>query len=162
VGSTMPEIAAAWIREEPDVQRVVGIESDLGDIQDNITEAEQTISRLDAALSRPNRVNIFPTLAEKRNRATEILQSLFTIRSQLATHERATARKHASGDELATLDDLQAKRQKIARELSELPNAELPYTERIQKARDQFDDLDRRAAEIQTVIDSTDATMVAL
>jgi tetratricopeptide (TPR) repeat protein len=160
--SAMPEIAAAWIREEPDVQRVVLIESDLGEIQDNITEAERTVVRLDAALSSKNRVNIFPTLADKRTRSTEILEDIFSIRSQLATHERAIARKHASGSELTKLDDLQEKRQKIARQLADLPNSEVSESERIERARNDFDDVDKRAAEIQTVIDSTEATMVAL
>ena len=162
VGSTMPEIAAAWIREEPDVQRIVVIETDLGEIQDNISEAERTVDRLEAALSSKNRVNIFPTLADKRARATEILEDTFEIRTQLATHERAIARKHASGSELDKLDELQAKRQKIAKQLAELPDAEVSYTERIERARGAFDDVDKQAAEIQTIIDSTEATMVAL
>jgi hypothetical protein len=162
VGATMPEIAAAWVREEPDVQRVVGIETDLGDIQDNITEAQSTVDRLDAALSSKNRVNIFPTLAEKRDRATEILEELFTIRTQLATHEYDLAKKSASGAELTKIDALVAARQKIAREMSELPNADVSFTERVQKSRDEFDAVDQSSAEIQTVIDSTEATMVAL
>jgi tetratricopeptide (TPR) repeat protein len=162
VNATMPEIAASWVRDEPDVQRVVVVETDLGEIQDNINEAERTIDRLDAALSSSNRFNIFPTLAEKRNRATEILEDLFSIRTQLATHERAVVRKHASGAEITQLDDLQEKRQKIAKLLAELPDAEVAYTERIERARAEFDEVDQQASEIQTVIDSTEATMVAL
>ena len=103
-------------------------ETDLGEIQDNISEAERTIDRLDAALSSSNRFNIFPSLADKRNRAIEILEDLFSIRTQLATHERAVVKKHASGSELTTLADLQEKRQKIARMLSELPNAEVAFS----------------------------------
>ena len=162
VNATMPEIAASWIRDEPDVQNLVAIETDLGDIQDNVSEAEKTIDRLDAALSSKNRVNIFPSLAEKRNRATEILEELFSVRTQLATHERAIARKHASGAELAKLDELQKARQEIARQLAELPNSEVAYSERIERARGEYDELDQEAAEIQTVIDSSEATMVAL
>ncbi len=160
--ATMPEIAAAWIRNEPDVERIVTIEGDLGDIQDNVTEAERTIDRLDAALSSPNRVNIFPSLADKRNRATEILEDLFSIRTQLSTHERAVARKYASGAELSKLDRLEADRQKLVAQLAELPNAEVAFTERIERARDEFDAVDRQASEIQVVIDSSEATMVAL
>ena len=162
VASTMPEIAAAWIREEPDVQQLVAIETDLGDIQDNISEAERTIDRLDAALASPNRVNIFPSLAEKRSRATEIVEELFGIRAQLAAHERDAARKHASGSELARLDELVARRQRVAKQLADLPNAEVAYTERVSRARAEFDEVERTAAEIQTVVDSTEATMVAL
>ncbi len=162
VGSTMPEIAAAWIRDEPTVQQVVGIETDLGDIQDNIVEAERTIDRLEAALSTSNRINIFPSLAEKRTRATEILEDVFEIRTQLANRETDLARKHASAAELTTLDKLHAARSKLASQLAELPDAEVSYGERVERARGEFDALDRQASEIQVVIDSTEATMVAL
>jgi tetratricopeptide (TPR) repeat protein len=162
VNSTMPEIAASWIRDEPDVERIVVIESDLGEIQDNITEAERTIDRLDAALSRTNRVNVFPSLAEKAQRSTEILESLLTIRTKLADQERAIARKHASGAELTQLDKLLAERQRIAKLLAELPNAGVAYGERIARARSEFDELDQTAAEVQVVIETTEATMVAL
>ncbi|MCA9675262.1 MAG: tetratricopeptide repeat protein [Kofleriaceae bacterium] len=160
--STMPEIAASWIREEPDVQRVVEIETDLGDIQDNIKEAERTIDRLDAALAGSNRINVFPSLATKRARGTEITESVLAIRAQLASQERALARKHASGAQLTQLDQLQAEREKIVQQLAELPNSEVSYGERVQRARDEFDALDRQAAEAQVAIESTEATMVAL
>jgi len=162
VNSTMPEVAASWVRDEPDVQEVIGIETDLGDIQDNINEAEATIARLDAALGSPNRVNVFPSLAEKRNRSTEIVEELFSLRAQLANHERGLARKHASGAELTELDQLAKRRESMAKQLADLPDAEVSYSERIARARAQFDAVDGQASEIQTVIDSTEALMVAL
>jgi tetratricopeptide (TPR) repeat protein len=162
VGTTMPEIAASWIREEPGVRRLVDIETDLGSIQDDIVEAERTIDRLDAALTSPNRVNIFPSLADKRHRATEIAEELFAIRSQLVAQERKLADARASGAERARLDQLAARRISIARMLAELPDAEVAFRDRIGRARASFDAVDQRAAEIQTVIDSTEATMVAL
>jgi len=160
--ATMPELAATWVRDEPEVQQVIGIETDLGDIQANIVEAEQTIDRLDAALGSPNRVNVFPSLAEKRNRATEITEELFSLRGQLATHERNLASKRASGAELRELDQLARRRQAIAKQLAELPNAEVAYSERIARARAQYDAVERDASEVQTVVDSTEALMVAL
>lgn len=160
--STMPEIAASWIRDEPDVERIVVVETDLGEIQDSIAEAERTIDRLDAALSRSNRVNVFPSLAEKSRRGTEILEELLTIRTQLAEQLHAIARKHASGAELTTLDQRKAERQRLVRLLAELPHAGVAYGERIARARAEFDQLDQRAAEIQVIIETTEATMVAL
>ncbi len=159
---TMPEIAASWIREEPDVQRIVAIETDLGEIQANIREAERTIDRLDAALSRSNRVNVFPSLAGKAQRSTEILETLFAIRTRLAGEERTLARKHASGAELTQLDTLQAERQRITQALAELPNAGVAYGERISRAQGEFDALDQTTAEVQVVIENTEATMIAL
>lgn len=162
VNATLPEVAAVWLRDEPEVKRVVGIEDDLGQIHDEIEEAERTIVRLEQALSTPSRVNIFPALAEKRTRATEIQEDLFELRIQLAAHQRARFKKYASKADLAELSKLQDRRQRIARELEALPNAGKAYGERIQEARRDYDRLDQKAAEVATIIDTTEAQLIAL
>jgi len=160
--ATMPEIAAAWIRDEPNVGRVMAIETDLGQIQDEITSAERTIERLDAALAAPNRVNVFPSLATKRARSTEILEELLRLRERLEDEERAMVGKVASGAQLATIDQAVVKRQKIAARLAVLPDSEKSYGKRIELARGRYDGLDQTSAEIQVTIDTTQATVVAI
>ena len=162
VHATLPEVAAMWLREEPEVKRVIAIEDDLGQIDDEIQEAERTIIRLEQALGTPSRVNIFPSLADKRTRATEIQEDLFQLRIQLATHQRARFAKYASKSDVAQLERLQENRQRIARELSALPNAGVAYGERIQEARKDYDRLDQKAAEVATIIDTTEAQLIAL
>lgn len=159
--ATMPEIAAAWIREEPDVNRVMTIETDLGDIQSEINDAEQTIARLDAALTTPNRVNIFPSLATKRSRSTEMAEELLKVRIKLADEERKLAGK-AGGAALAELDRLIVTRQGLVKQLAELPDADVAYGQRVERARAQFDALDQQASEILVAIDTTSATVVAI
>jgi tetratricopeptide (TPR) repeat protein len=159
--ATMPEIAAAWIREEPDVNRVMTIESDLGDIQAEINDAERTIERLDAALTTPNRVNIFPSLATKRSRSTELAEEILGWRIRLADEERKLAGK-AGGGALADLDRLIATRQALVEQLAALPDADVAYGQRVERARAQYDRLDQQAAEIQVAIDTTAATVVAI
>jgi tetratricopeptide (TPR) repeat protein len=158
--ATMPEIAAAWIRDEPDVGRVMTIETDLGDIQAEISDAERTIERLDAALTTPNRVNIFPSLATKRSRSTEMAEDLLALRIKLADEERKLAGKAGGG--LAELDRLVAARQALVKQLSALPDADVAYGQRIERARGAFDTLDQQASEIQVAIDTTAATVVAI
>ena len=160
--STMPEIAAAWIRDEPNVGRVMTIETDLGTIQDEILEAERTIERLDAALSAPNRVNVFPTLATKRSRSQEMLEDLLTIRIRLADEELRLVQRRVSGAQLATTDRAVSARQAISKKLAALPDADVAYGKRVEKARTEYDDLERATAEIQVAIDSTQATVVAI
>ncbi len=160
--ATMPEIAAAWIRNEPDVGRVMTIEIDLGTIQEEIQEAERTIERLDAALSAPNRVNVFPSLATKRSRSTEILEDLLRIRERLADEELGLARRRVSGAQLATTDRAVAARQALTQKLATLPDAEVAYGKRVEKARAEYDELERSTSEIQVAIDTTQATVVAI
>lgn len=156
--STMPEIAAAWIRDEPDVGRVMTIESDLGEIQSRINDAERTIERLDAALTTPNRVNIFPSLAAKRGRSTEMAEDILAVRIKLADEER----KLAGGGAIAELDRLVTARRALAKQLADLPDADVAYGQRIERARAAFDQLDQQASETQVAIDTTAATVVAI
>jgi tetratricopeptide (TPR) repeat protein len=160
--STMPEIAAAWIRDEPNVERVMTIETDLGTIQEEIAEAERTIERLDAALSAPNRVNVFPSLATKRSRSQEILEDVLAIRMRLADEELSRARRSASGAQLASTDRAVQARQALAKRLAELPNADVAYGKRVERARAEYDELERSTAEVQLAIDTTQATVVAI
>jgi predicted nucleic acid-binding Zn-ribbon protein len=157
VNATMPEIAAAWLREEPEVARVVAIEGDLGEIQDNIAETERTIERIEISMGSANRVNLFPKLAEKRNRGTDIQERLLKIQIGLLEEQR----KGATGD-LSSVDALTEKRKQVAAELAALPNAEKDYQARIAAAKAEFDRLDQIASETQVAIESTDATIAAL
>jgi hypothetical protein len=157
VNSAMPEIAAAWLREEPEVARVVAIETDLGEIQTNITDTERQIERIEAAMGSAQKVRLFPKLAEKRNRGTEIMEKLLRIQVQLLDEQRA-----AAGPAAAAADGLTEKRKQIAAEVAALPNAELDYRERIAAARAEYDKLDQQASETQVAIEAADATAAAI
>ena len=160
--STMPEIAAAWIRDEPNVNRVMVVETDLGDISEEIGEAERTIERLDAVLASPNRVNIFPSLGVKRSRSTEILEEMLAMREALADDERRLADGSASGAQLAQIAPLTARRRALSAQLKALPDAQVAFGKRIELARGSFDSLDQQAAEIMVAIDTTQATVIAI
>ena len=162
VASTLPEVAAAWLRQQPDVERVVNIETDLGQIEGEIDEAEKTIARLEAAINTPSRVNIFPSLAKKRFRSTEILEQTFTLRAELSNHESALTGKYASASEKSQLETLRAARNAITKELSELVDGNVSESERVGNARNRFTELGERAAEVSTIVDVTVAQLVAL
>jgi tetratricopeptide (TPR) repeat protein len=162
VNATMPDLAASWIREEPDVQRVVAIESDLGEVQSNIADAEETIARLEATLSSPARVNIYPTLATKRNRASDLLESVALARRQLSDEETRLARKYAQGTEAAELDRLRAQRQDIVARADQGGDPGVALSDRAQRARDDVDGLDQQASEVQVTVETTQATAVAI
>ena len=162
VNATMPDLAASWIREEPDVQRVVAIETDLGDIQSNIADAEETIARLEATLSSPARVNIYPTLAAKRNRAGELLQNVSLSRRQLADEENKLAARFAQGNEGAELERLKAQRQEIvARAQAGAPTGG-DLGDQLKHARGEVDALDQQTSEVQVAVETTQATVVAI
>lgn len=162
VASTLPEVAAAWLRQQPEVARVVNIETDLGQIQDEIEVAEKTIARLEAAINTPSKVNIFPSLAQKRYRSTEILEDTFGIRAQLARHEQVITDKYGSASDQAQLKRRRSHREMLVNELGELPDADKGEADRIGLARGRYTELEERAAEVSTIIDVSDAQLVAL
>ena len=160
--STMPEIAAAWIRDEPNVNRVMTVETDLGDIQGEINEAERTIQRLDAVLGSANRVNIFPSLATKRSRSTELLEDLLGMREKLADEEYRLAQQGNANAQLAAVEPLTQRRRALLTQWKAMPDAAISYGQRVEKAQGQFDDVYRQLAEVLVTIDTTQATVVAL
>lgn len=155
VNAAMPEVAAAWIREEADVQRVVSVESDLAQIESNIREAELNIARMEGLLGAPRRGNVYPPLVERRNRLIEIQEALISLRTELADKQRALT---SGGDVQAAT----ARRTAIAAQLAQLPNAELVYADRLAKAQDEFGKFDEGLSETEMVIGSAEAISVAL
>jgi len=162
VQSTMPDVAANWVRKQPEVSRVVAIETDLGDVEEEIQATERTITRLEQALSETEGVNIFPALSQKRTRAIEILEDLLRMRVRLADELRKRVWSQANASERQAIDLRTAARKQLTEEFAGLPDASLAYGERIERARSEYDALDKRASEVAVVIDSTQAVLVAL
>lgn len=159
---TLPEMAAAWLRDHPEVQRVVAIEQNLEQVTRDVARSERAIERIEHALAQPARANVFPGLAKKRVRGVEIMEELYALRRRLARSERAFLLRHATDDEAAALGDLEIRREALARELARLPSGEAPYGERIVRARNEFVALGEETAEITRVVDAATAKLVAL
>ncbi len=162
VSATLPEVAAAWLREIDDMELVIAIEEDLGEIGDDIDQSERIIERLEQAVAKPSRVNVFPALADKRTQITESLELLLALRGELSDRLGGMAIAGLSGADQNRLRTLARRRQGLARDMAALPRAQLSYGERIARARTDYVVLDQRAAELSTLIDSTTAALVAL
>lgn len=159
---TLPEMAAAWLRDHPEVQRVVAVEQNLEQVTRDVARSERAIERIEHALAQPARANVFPGLAKKRVRGIEIMEELFALRRRLARSERAFLFRHASDDERAALGDLEIRREALVRELALLPSGEAPYGERIVRAKNAFIALGDETADITRVVDAATAKLVAL
>ncbi len=160
VQATLPEAAAQWLRDEPDVQRVVQIETDLGDIQGNIDAATRYIDRLDAVLRSKDSLTAFPTLAERRTQIHDVRADVFKQRLALADQAYDIAKK-AGGDALE-LDSAHLARGKAADALADIPNLRAQAIEQVSEMRGQLDALEQQASEIAVVMNSIDATGAAI
>lgn len=162
VRAALPEMAAAWLRQEAGVQRVVAMGQDLEQIAGDVRTAERAIERLEHALADPSRTNVFPELAKKRVRGVEIVEELFALRRRVAVAERGLILRHASEDERATLAELELQREALFRDLASLPSGEVAHGERIARARNAVAALREHTAETTRVIDAATAKLVAL
>ncbi|HEY5946765.1 MAG TPA: tetratricopeptide repeat protein [Kofleriaceae bacterium] len=142
----IPEAAAQWLREEPAVQRVVSVESDLADIQSNLNEAEATIVRLEGVLATGDRLTLYPALSSRRMRIAAIQHDLIGIRSQL--HDQA-----GSND---------ANRKSLVAQYQALGDPERAHGQRTAEAQGGFDKIDDNAQEVEKAVMSMQAMAVAL
>ena len=158
----LPEVVVAWMREVPDVKRVLGVTKNLDEIRQDLDDTTNMIERLEHAVVAPSRAALFPQLAERRGRAQELGQNAFVLRQDLATRERALVGHYASSAESAQLDELRARRGELAKKLAAMPNSGDSFYERVRKAKGQYLELDKRAQQIDVYITSIDAEVVAL
>ena len=152
----IPEAAAEYLREEPEVQRAVANQVDLGTIQSHLTEAEGTITRLEAVLSANDKTVVYPGLGARRARIGSIQSDLISIRNTLADQQLALI------DSSGELAQLSMRRKQLAEAFGRMRTPEDTYTALVDDARVKFDSLDGAANEVSTAIDSTQAVAVAL
>jgi tetratricopeptide (TPR) repeat protein len=152
----IPDAAAQLLRDQPDVQRIVGVETDLGTIQSDIKESEDIIGRLEGVLASGDRTTVYPKLSQRRQRIASIQDDLITIRNTLADQELRLV--DSSGD----LAQLSATRKQLAQQYAALGDTEKSYAERVDQVRDGYDKIDGDLSAISGVIDSTQAMSVAM
>lgn len=142
----IPEIAAQWLREEPEVTRVVNVESDMANIQRSLTEAEATITRLEGVIATGDRLTLYPALSARRMRIAAIQHELVGIRSQL--HDQAGS---SDGNRRALVAQYQA-----------LGDPEQVHGARTSQLQADFDKIDESTQEVEAAVMSMQAMAVAL
>jgi tetratricopeptide (TPR) repeat protein len=142
----MPEAAAQWLREEPEVSRVVHVESDLGEIQRDIASSEAIIARLEGVIATGDTLTLYPALSSRRLRIAAIQHDLISMRIKL--HDQAGV---ASPERKA----LQA-------QYAALGEPERAYGERTAMTQEQYENVDAGAREVEGTIMSSQAVAVAL
>jgi hypothetical protein len=152
----IPEAAVQYLRDEPEVQRVVAVESDLGEISADIAEAEATIARLAGVLAARDRTVVYPRLALRRTRATAIGDELIKIRGDLADQQLKLVN---SGGQLAQLS---ARRRQLVSAFTAMPNAGQVAAERLSRNQAAYDAIEQTAGEVDDAIGTTQAMAVAL
>lgn len=152
----IPEAAAQYLREEPEVQRVVANQTDLGTIQTHLTEAEATVSRLEAVLAAEDKSVVYPGLVARRSRIGQIQRELIDVRADLADQQLALVAQsgdvaQASGNRKSALAQLQA-----------MGDPDASHSAMLTETRAGYDQIDETVSEISGALDSSQAVAVAM
>ena len=152
----IPEAAAQYLREEPDVQRAVANQTDLATIQSHLKESESTIARLEGVLAANDKTVVYPGLSARRSRIGQIQSDLIVIRNELADQQLALI------DPSGELHQLTSTRKALAGQYATMPSPEDSYLLAVEDGKKQYDDLGEATGEVSKALDQTQAMAVAL
>jgi hypothetical protein len=148
----LPEAAVQYLRDEPEVQRVVAIEGDLGEIKANLAQTEETIARLEGVVAAGDNTAVYPELASRRAHLGAIEDSLIKLRGQLAEQELQLVNPGAASS---------VRRQRVA-EYAAMPSPEQAASARLAQREAEYEAVEDTVGEIEGAIGSTQAISVAL
>ena len=148
----LPDAAAAYLREEPEVQRLIAVERDLGDVEANLAQADATIARLDGLVATNDRAAAFPALRSRRARLGELQDALIAARNELADQQLA----------LVTGPVESASRRALAAQHASRPSAEHVFAQRAAEAHRRLDGAEEAIAGVRAALDTAQATAVAV
>ncbi len=156
----VPAPAVKWMKDEPDVRRLSDLLTDESELERSLADAQDTIRKLERALNGAGRVNVFPELARARTKGVEISNELTEVKKTLSEREKQLIDPIA-GAEGARWKSLQDERAALEDQLKLLPTKADSIIERQKKAREAFNEIDKRASEVQVVILGVRAQTVA-
>lgn len=148
----LPEAATQYLREEPEVQRVVTVEQDLGDIESNLKQAEATVSRLEGVLAANDKTAVYPALQSRRTRIGEIQDDLIKMRADLAEQQA----------KLVAPPPETAQRQQLVQAYLAAPSPEKAWSQSVDQAYAGYSTIDDNAFEVSAALGSTQAMAVAI
>ena len=152
----IPEAAAQYLREEPEVRLAVANQADLAAIHAHLIETEQTIARLEGVIAAGDRTVVYPQLAGRRQRIGQLENELIAFRNDIANQQVAQV---AGGGALAQAT---AQRKALAAQFASTPVPEVAQSTSTAAARARYDELDAGLGEVSGQLDSSQAIAVAV
>lgn len=158
----VPAVAVKWVKAEPDVARMLGLVDDVGELQRDIKDSEQTLSRLERAVGGAGKVGIFPDLAMSRIKSTEVLNQTMDLRRKFLTKIRNLLVGSISAEDRSALDQIVGERIALEQQLQNLPLTADKMRDREKGAKGQLQSLDGRASELNVTIQGMEAELTAI
>ena len=152
----LPPLARRWASLEGDMDRALGIISDLAQARQLVSETSDLIDRLNAAINSPNRVNVFADLRNKRERSIALRNRLSRLRQQLIQIEGQSVT--GGGGELARV---RQERRRIESLLGRMPTDSEDFDVRNDQLLNRYRRLQRDLSELEVELMGMEARITA-
>lgn len=162
ISTVLPPGAVQLIAAEPDVAKLIGLADELGTLQRGLRESADLVERLDRAVQSGGRLGIFPDIANAHTSSTAMLNQTIDIRRRFQADARALAQTFLQPADKAALDQIAGERGILDQELKTLPTTRDQMRARAEATSNEFQTLDARASEINVLIQSLEAELVAI
>ena len=162
IGAFIPASAAKWVKADPDLDHMLTLAADVGEIQRALKESEQIVTRLERAMQTSGKAGIFPDLAAERTKSVEVANQLVETRQRFVGKTRALLASAVTPEESAQLDRIGAERASLEQRIRSIPLTRDALKAHEAEMKGQFQELDARASELNVEIQSLEAQLVAI
>lgn len=145
--AVLPPAAVRFLRGAEDVNRLSLLVGDVGELRRSLDESEETIRRLEKALTGSGRLRVDPDLGQAREQALTLAAEVIAVRRQLSERMLEATTMAASASERAELANLARRRGELEKDFARLLGA-VGGKDRAERMREQVAALDRKAAEL--------------
>ncbi len=162
ITAVVPQSAAKLIANEPDVAKLLALADELSTLQRSLKESEELVDRLDRTVVSGGRRGIFKDLASAHTNSTSILNQTIDMRRRFQADARNVAMAFLAPADRSVLDQIAAERGLLDQELKTLPTTREAVRARADSVVGEFAALDSRASEINVLLQSLEAQLVAI
>lgn len=151
----LPPLATQWARSEGDMDRALGVLSDLSQARTLVRETSSLIDRLNALLLGSNRVSAYADLREQR-------EASVSIRNQLARLRRGILNEEAdSVDATPEMNEVRARRRQLEEFLAAMPTSAEDFDTRNDRLLGRYRMMERDLRNMEIDLMGIDARIVA-
>ncbi len=153
----LPPLAQRWASLEGDMDRALGVLSDLSQARRLVRETSELVDRLSAALAQPNRVAIFGDLRLQMERSTAIRNRVARTRRDLVA---VLERRHP--DIAGEVGDTLRQMQSIARFFDGMPTDDSGFAQFDDEVLGRYSHLGREIGRLEVELQGLEARIVAM
>ncbi len=152
----LPATARRYVDLEGDFDRAVGVLSDLSTARRLVSETDDLVLRLTAALQSANRVSVFGDLRRSRETTTALRNRLVRVRGQLIEYEERNL--PATGAELTAV---RAERRRIEQSMGGMPTSGEDFAIRDDELLVRYSAMTRDLQRLEVDVQGLEARIVA-